>query len=114
MTVQRVRGSLRDPSGFVFRSEGTIYRQVNHTFAEEFEACESAGLYSELSSADLLIGHERVALDYAVTRDAYAVLRPSRVDFISYPYEWSFGELKDAALLTLEVQKRALQRGFVL
>ena len=114
MTVERVRGSFRDPSGFVFRSEGTIYRQVNHTFAEEFEACESAGLYSELSSADLLIGHERVALDYAVTRDAHAVLRPSRVDFISYPYEWSFGELKDAALLTLEVQKRALQRGFVL
>ena len=114
MTVERVRGSYRDPSGFVFHSDGTIYRQVNHTFAEEFEACESAGLYGELSSADLLIGHERVALDFAVTPEAHAVLRPARIDFISYPYEWSFGELKDAALLTLEVQKHALQRGFVL
>ena len=27
--------------------------------------------------------------------------------FISYPYEWSFSQLKDAALLTLEAQAAA-------
>ena len=114
MIAERVRGSYRDPSGFVYQSGGKLYRQVNTSFAEEFDACESSGLYNDLSSAGLLIGHERVALEHAVTSEAYAVLRPTRVDFISYPYEWSFGELKDAALLTLEVQKRALERGFVL
>ena len=31
---------------------------------------------------------------------------PSRLDFISYPYEWTFGELRDAALLTLDVRAR--------
>jgi ribosomal protein L11 methylase PrmA len=36
------------------------------------------------------------------------------VAFISYPYEWSFGQLRDAALLTLELQERALARGMTL
>ena len=34
--------------------------------------------------------------------------------FISYPYEWSFGQLKDAALATLSIQKRALKAGMSL
>ena len=114
MTIERVRGSYRDPSGFVYQADGTLYRQVNTTFADEFDACESSGLYDDLSASGLLIDHERVALEHAVTPEAHAVLRPTRVDFISYPYEWSFGELKDAALLTLDVQKKALERGFIL
>ncbi len=45
---------------------------------------------------------------------AFRTLRPERVAFISYPYEWSFGELKDAALATLSIQKRALKLGMSL
>ncbi|MFQ3678101.1 MAG: class I SAM-dependent methyltransferase, partial [Fimbriimonadaceae bacterium] len=45
---------------------------------------------------------------------AVAVLQPEPVPFVSYPYEWSFGMLRDAALLTLDIQLRALDRGFVL
>jgi ribosomal protein L11 methylase PrmA len=36
------------------------------------------------------------------------------VPFISYPYEWSFGQLKDAALATLTIQNRALKLGMSL
>ncbi|MDQ3222075.1 MAG: SAM-dependent methyltransferase, partial [Gemmatimonadota bacterium] len=50
----------------------------------------------------------------SATQEAYAVIRPERVQFISYPYEWSFGQLQDAASLTLEIQERALARGFTL
>jgi hypothetical protein len=42
------------------------------------------------------------------------VIRPERVPFVSYPFEWSFGQLKDAALLTLRLQKTAMQRGLSL
>src|SRR3990170_771316 len=42
---------------------------------------------------------------------AAAVIRPRLIDVISYPYEWSFSQLKDAALLTLELQSRALDAG---
>ncbi len=40
---------------------------------------------------------------------ALKIIQPERVPFISYPYEWSFGQLKDAALATLSIQKRALK-----
>ena len=36
------------------------------------------------------------------------------VPFISYPYEWSFGQYKHAALATLSIQLRALKRGMSL
>jgi ribosomal protein L11 methylase PrmA len=42
---------------------------------------------------------------------AYRLLRPESVPFISYPYEWTFSQLKEAALLTLDLQKRALEAG---
>jgi SAM-dependent methyltransferase len=40
---------------------------------------------------------------------AYKVLRPAVVSFISYPYEWNFSQLKDAALTTLVIQRTAMQ-----
>jgi ribosomal protein L11 methylase PrmA len=106
--------SFRDPSGFVFTRAGVLYRQVNRVFRDEFEAVTASGLYDELAGRRLLIRHETVPVDLAATDDAAAVLRPERVQFISYPYEWSFGQLRDAALLTLEIQERALARGLTL
>ena len=112
--MTRLGASFRDPSGFVFSRDGTLYRQVNRVFADEFDACSSSGLYDTLISDRLLVPHRAADMALALTPDAYAVIQPDRIPFISYPYEWCFGELKDAALLTLEVQSRALEQGFVL
>jgi hypothetical protein len=109
-----VRGSFRDPSGFVFTTDGTIYRQVNRVFADEYDACVSSGLYDDLVTNGLLVAHRDVGTAVAAAPDAHAVIEPARIPFISFPYEWSFGQLRDAALLTLDVQDRALDRGFVL
>ena len=114
MSWQAVEGSFRDPSGFVYTRDGTLYRQVNRTFRRPFEAFLESGLYGELARDGLLVSHEAVPLTLSATDDAFAVLKPERVAFISYPYEWCFGQLQDAALLTLEIQERALARGFTL
>jgi hypothetical protein len=111
---QAVEGSFRDPSGFVYTRDGTLYRQVNQSFRTAFEAVRASGLYDELTGDGLLIPHSTVGLELSATNDAYAVVRPERVDFISYPYEWSFGQLQDAAALTLEIQARALAKGLTL
>ena len=37
----REPGSYRDPSGFVFRRDGVLYRQVNSSFADEWAAFEA-------------------------------------------------------------------------
>ena len=47
--------------------------------------------------------------DLLATEPAGA-LRHERVPFLSYPYEWPFAMLKDAALLQLELNRRALAR----
>jgi ribosomal protein L11 methylase PrmA len=111
---QPLGSSFRDPSGFVYTRSGVLYRQVNRVFQDEFEAVAGSGLYDELAGQRLLVAHESVSLDLAASPDATAVLRPEPVHFISYPYEWSFGQLRDAALLTLELQERALGRGMTL
>ncbi|HJR42510.1 MAG TPA: hypothetical protein VJ812_10455 [Gemmatimonadaceae bacterium] len=114
MSAEPLAASFRDPSGFVFIRDGVLYRQVNRVFAPAFDAFTSSGLCDELRDAGLLVPHDTVAMELAATDDAHAVLRPERVPFISYPYEWSFGQLRDAALLTLDLQRRALKRGFTL
>ena len=74
----------------------------------------SSGLYTALAEAGDLIPHAEV--DSALSPDgrAYRVLRPKKVRFISYPYEWCFSALKDAALLTLRLQKAAMRFGMSL
>lgn len=109
----RVAGSFRDPAGFVFEDDGVLYRQVNDTFAAEYDAVVDSGLYDALHAEGLLVDHEVV--DPALGTDrAHAVLRPERLPFVSFPYEWSPGQLRDAALLTLRVQDVALEHGMIL
>ena len=107
-------GSFRDPAGFVFRRGGVLYRQVNQSYAPTFDRLEKTGFLAELQNDGLLVRHEQLGGDHGSTIDALAVLRPDIVPFISYPYEWCLRELRDAALLTLELQRRALDAGFIL
>lgn len=113
MTITRLPASYRDPSGFLFLHEGILYRFVAPAYAAHYDALIRSGLYDELTGADLLIPHKEVSHD-AAPGNAYRVLAPETLAFVSYPYEWCFGQLKDAALCTLEVQRRALARGMIL
>lgn len=108
--ITRDSASFRDPDGFVFRREGILYRQIMDTYAEDYDFLMSSGLYDNLVKDGHLIRHTEVQVTPAVQVGGYRVLQPETVPFVSYPYEWSFSELKDAALLTLEIQKRALER----
>jgi hypothetical protein len=105
--------SFRDPSGFVFSRDGVVFRQINHTFADNWARFLSSGLCNELTQAGVLIPHEVASVAPLDGRGA-TVIKPLQLDFISYPYEWSFSQLKDAALTTLEIQERALKSGMSL
>lgn len=114
MTGAADPGSFRDPAGFVFRRDGVLYRQVNKSYSPTFDRLERTGFLQGLQRDALLVGHEQLGAGQGSTADALTVLRPEIVPFISYPYEWCFGQLRDAALLTLELQRRALDAGFIL
>ncbi len=122
MSIQQLSASFRDPSGFLFTRDGVLYRQVNQFYADDYTRLVDSGLYAKLVKAGLLIPHTEPdllagsgqAFEPADKKLAFKVLRPERLPFISYPYEWSFGQLKDAALATLSIQKRALRLGMSL
>ncbi|MBN2391089.1 MAG: SAM-dependent methyltransferase [Anaerolineae bacterium] len=110
----RIPASFRDPSGFVFQRDGRIYRQINSQYREPFDHLIASGLCDKLIQDNLLIPHTDVGREYALTEDAYTVIQPETLPFVSYPYEWCFSQLKDAALLTLEIQLRAIDAGMSL
>ena len=112
--MTRDPGSFRDPTGFVFTHDGRLYRQINAGYEHAFVTLHESGLYDELAREGLLVPHEEVPLRLADAPPAHAVIAPERIAFISYPYEWCFGQLKAAALLTLDIQRRAVARGLVL
>ena len=106
--------SFRDPSGFVFNKDNQIYRQINKSYQSQYDHLMKSGLYDSLVKRHLLVSHEEINADAVIDDKAYKVIRPDQVPYVSYPYEWSFSQLKDAALCTLEVQKLALKHGMVL
>lgn len=108
------RSSFRDPSGFLFWEENQLLRQVNYNYKENYDYLISSGLYDELTSKILLIKHEELSSYSGDNKRGYKVIKPELIDFVSYPYEWSFSQLKDAALLTLKIQKICLEYGMTL
>ena len=114
MSLEPLPGSYRDPSGFVFRHRGGLYRFVARSYAPHYDALIGGGLYRELVAEGLLVPHEEATPWDEETHTAHRILEPEPLAFVSYPYEWCFGQLKAAALATLEIQRRALARGMIL
>ena len=114
MSEQEIPASFRDPSGVLYRQDGTLYRQVNNCYKAHYDKLIDSGLYERLVEAGLLVRSEEIDAGLAISDAVYKVIRPEIIPFISYPYEWCFSQLKAAALLTLEIQKHALECGMML
>jgi len=110
----KIAASFRDPSGYLFIKEGVLYRSVAQSYRRHYDYAKESGLYKLLIHDGLLVRHSEIDADFKTTPETYKILCPERISFISYPYEWCFSELKDAALLTLEIQKRAIEANMIL
>lgn len=114
MNESRLAASFRDPSGFVFRRNGEYFRQINLSYKDEYDLLIGSGLYENLVNDNLLIPHRETRADSPEPALVYKIVRPDPISTISYPYEWCFSQLQDAARLTLRIQKRAMARGMSL
>ena len=108
-SYKRHPSSFRDPSGYVFVRDNEIYRYIDSAYFGGLTKLHDSGLYANLISELLLIPH-------SVFREEkdFKILRPEQLEFICYPYEWSFGQLKAAAIATLDIHERALNHGMIL
>lgn len=105
--------SFRDPSGVVFRQGNEVFRQINLCYVKQYKHLMQSGLYGALMAKGLLVAHEETE-HAGIAGDVACVIRPQIVPFISYPYEWCFGQIKDAALATLTIHKIAFEHGMIL
>jgi hypothetical protein len=107
-------GSFRDPESRVFYAGDDVYRALSADGLSDFEAVKASGLLDD----GRVVGTERVedvsALKGLLVHEPAAVLRHERIRFVSYPYEWTFSMMKDAALLQLELLLDALDHDLVL
>ncbi len=114
MDKQIHKSSFRDPCGFLFYEDGKLLRQVNRCYQQDYDFLLGSGLYNKLCDNGLLIRHKEIEEHRGLNDSKYKIIEPELINFISYPYEWSFTQMKDAALLTLEIQKTALESGMTL
>lgn len=106
--------SFRDTSGYVFTHDNQLYRQVNEVYRRHYDHLIASGLYQMLTEKGWLVKHTEIAQNLTGEAAAYKIIQPQFIPFISYPYEWCFDMLKDAALLTLNIAAAALEKGMML
>jgi len=110
-------GSFRDKNNRVFYRDNRIYRFLTASALEDWKALTATGFYPALVKDHKLIGTRLAEAPLSPATDTAvwsAVVEHDRVPFISYPYEWPFGMLKDAALLQLELIRLALSEGLTM
>ncbi len=93
----------------MYREKGILFRQVNNIYKKHYDHLMESGLYNSLIQTEMIVPHKEIQTSVKKQKQGYKIIQPEEVPFISYPYEWSFNALKDAALTTLRIQKRALE-----
>ena len=105
----RHTGSFRDPAGFLYRRDGGLFRHIHTRGLADFDRFERSGLAEELLAEKKIVPYRTVRGD-----KTGKILEIEELPSITYPYEWSFRQLRDAALLTLELARRGLEHGLML
>ena len=105
--------SFRDPAGFVYFHDGKYYRHIHSSYASHYTALMK-GPYQRLIDQGLLISHIELKENFTDETDFFLTLLPKQIDFISYPYEWCFDQLKDSALACLNMMKIGISEGLIL
>ena len=106
-------GSFRDPESRVFYSGDEIYRALSKEGLEDFEALEGSGLLDDPRIVRTQRANGAAAAGL-LTKETAGVLKHELIPFVSYPYEWTFSMLKDAALLQLDLLLAALDHDLIL
>lgn len=111
-------GSFRDRAARVFYADGEVFRALSERGLADWQALSATRFFRRLSDEGTLVATEQVTTGEAAIPagdgEWAGLLRHQRVPFISYPYEWSAGMLRAAALLQLDLLEAALEEDFVL
>lgn len=98
-------GSFRDRNGRIFYRDGEVYRTLSERALQEWRKLKETRFYREFERRGSIVPTREV--EEPAPEDLgpqwAGLLHHERIPFVSYPYEWSFGMLRDAALLQLDL-----------
>lgn len=112
-------GSYRDRHGRIFYIGDAVYRGISANALANWQSLVATEFFKRGMAKGEIVATRQVdpARDVGPPvpdKDWAAILEHERIPFISYPYEWCFEMLKDAALLQLELMRRALDEDMIL
>jgi hypothetical protein len=107
-------GSFRDPDSRVFYAGDAVYRALSTDGLDDYRALQQSGLLEDPRIVATELVRDAPELGARLVKETAGVLRHERIPFVSYPYEWTFSMLKDAALLQLDLLLAALEHDLVL
>ena len=107
--------SFRDSSNRVYVDDERFIRGFTEAGYEPFAAAHAAGVLQSLVEKGWLLAYQVVEpAEVPDVVPSSSVIQPDRLRFVSQPSEWSFSMLKDAALLTLDINLELIDSGFIL
>lgn len=112
MTSQPDPGSFRDPTSRVFTDGDAVWRGLSADALADYQALSASSFFRAALERGDVVGTELTS-DAAPAGDWAGVLRHDRIDVLSYPYEWPFEMLRDAARLQLSLTLDALAEGLI-
>lgn len=103
-------GSFRDPASRVVMQDGRVFRLLDTRGLEAWKRVSETDFFKRAVDQGQVI-----ATTEAPDQPGYAgALEHPRLPLITYPYEWTFSMLKDAALLQLDLLAQALADGITI
>ena len=98
-------GSFRDPAGKIFYHKDKVYRILNDEGKKRFEFLKKNELLQKLVNEKLVISSNQINSEILHSKEFLdkQILEHNKIHYISYPYEWSFQQLKDAAIHHLDL-----------
>jgi SAM-dependent methyltransferase len=112
-------GSFRDRDGRIYHQGDRVFRGLSDGALQDFRTLEAKPFYRSLLEQGCLVGSRELPLEETplpgdVKQQWAGFIEHDRIPVITYPYEWTFGMLRDAALLQLELVEAALLEGMAL
>lgn len=110
-------GSFRDPGGHVFIVDGQVYRTLDTRSLTAWKQLAATDFFAEQQRLGTIVttdAADPTTLPEGLAAGWAGLLHHERVPVVSYPYEWTFGMLQDAALLQLDLLEAALAEDMIL
>ena len=113
-------GSFRDRNGRVYYFENEIIRGLSQNALENWQELAKASFFRQFTENGSIVQTQLTQPDatyvnsLTLAKPWAAYLQHEKIPFITYPYEWCFSMLKDAAILQLELLLAALQEDMIL